>query len=164
MGMIGPRTEGTGALSEPAGVDSRGLHGLLNEALQGWLGLAAQYFSVREEGGADLSLELLLRFEDPQPGVLVLRSTPAFRDVLREAAERRSPGSTGNRELFTEAVVHFYQRFMWAVHERDCVSLKPARFKSSRPVDWPHREPDASCLSFVGRCPVEIRLWTGGLS
>jgi hypothetical protein len=164
MAMTKEIATGKGPHLEPARMDSRQLHAVLREALAVWLGLDVRYFASRDEGGAEFPLETMLRYEDPASGVLVLRSTAGFRQVLREAVERRSPGASAGRDLFTEAVVRFYQKYIWGAYNRDCITLQPARIRSSRPGDWPHREPDASCLGIVGSCPVEVRSWTGNPS
>lgn len=137
------------------------LQALLKETLEDWLGVPVSYFSAKDEGGTDFPLELMLRYEDPVPGILVFRADASFTGTLKSFLERRAPQPSAGRDLFLETAVRFYQKFMWMAHDRDCILLKPARFRSSRPSDWPHREPDASCLSLVERRPVEIRHWIG---
>jgi len=140
---------------------SQDLHLLWTDVMESWLGLATQYFSIKDEGGIDLPLERLIRFEDPIPGVLVVRSQKALERVLKEVVDRNKPQASQGRDLFTEAVVRFWQKMIYRVFGKDGRDLRPARFRVSTPLDWPHREADVSCLSFVGRCPLEILVWFG---
>jgi hypothetical protein len=90
---------------------------------------------------------------------LMIRSSRNFETVLKKMLDKSHPQSSEGRDLFTEAMVHFWQRFIWRSRGQDGRFLKPARFKVSTPLEWPAREPEASCFSFMGRCPVEIRYW-----
>lgn len=144
-----------------SGVNPGVLYGLLRDSLKEWTGLEARYFAEQEEGGVDFPLEATLRFTEPLPGLLVIRAGAGFVPLVKRAVEARASGSSEGRDLFLETVVRFYQKFIWHACDRDCITLKPASIRSSRPADWPDREPDASCLVLVELCPVEIRYWAG---
>lgn len=142
-------------------ISGRSLHDIWNRTIDTWLGIGAEYFADHEGGGGEMPLERMLMFEEPSPGILLIRSRPEIERILKAALELRCPGGSQDRDLFTEAVVRFWQKMTSNVFRMDCWDLKPARFKTSRPADWPHREAGITSLSFVERCPVEIRLWTG---
>lgn len=139
----------------PKGLTGRDLEGFLQAALSDWVGLSAEHFADREDGGADLPLERMLRFEDPFPGVWVIRSIPDLGSILEAKT------STMDLDLLTLLLVRVWREMVRGAYALDLKEVRPCRYKASRPSDWPSREPDWTSLSLVGRCPVEMRLWMG---
>jgi hypothetical protein len=141
--------------------DGRALNESLDHVLGRWLGLSSQYFSAREEGGGIFPLEKMLQFKDPVEGIWVFRGPAELTGVLRDALENKIPGASQGRDLFTELVVRIWKDSAQRFFKKEMKDIQPVRFKDSQPMDWPHREPNAGCLSFVGRWPMEMLIWSG---
>ena len=128
---------------------SMDLHRILNQLLIRRANLSAQYFNAPLEDVTPLPVEQSFYFSDPMEGLLVVRSTKIFEELLET-----------HEGSFLELSVLFYHQLFREAWGLDTRVLKAVLFKRSIPLTWPDRKPDSSCMVFIKESPLEIRLWT----
>jgi hypothetical protein len=126
--------------------------------LRRWSKLDAQWVGRPLDDTPPLRLERGLLFSDPLRGMLVIRTSMNFDDLLYEIVNR-SKNPSDSPDLFIEMVILFWHRFVSDFWKKDTRTLKPVLFKATVPIDWPDRRPDSATLVFVKNIPLEIRLW-----
>lgn len=133
-------------LKIPSSLD---LHRILNQLLIRRINLSAQYFNAPLEDSSPLPVEQSILFSEPLQGLLMVRSTKIFEDLLESTAECS----------FLELTIIFYHQLFREAWGLDTRILKSALYKRSIPLLWPDRKPDASCMMFIQESPLEVRLW-----
>jgi hypothetical protein len=126
--------------------------------LKRWAKLDAQWVGRPLDDIPPLRLERGLLFSDPLRGMLVIRTSMNFEDLLCEIVNR-SKSPSDSPDLFIEMVILFWHRFVSDFWKKDTRTLKPVLFKTTIPIDWPDRRPDSATLVFVKNIPLEIKLW-----
>lgn len=127
-----------------------------------WANLSGEYISGSVETILPMGLEEGILFSEPTAGLLVLRASENFRRHLLDEYERKQRGaSQGKSEIFLEMTVLFWHLFARRYFQLDSRKMTPAVLRSSLPVDWPDREPQAYALMMVKGNPLELRLWIG---
>jgi hypothetical protein len=141
---------------------SRELYDFFNDFLVRWANLTGDYISFSTETLLPMGLEEGILFSEPASGLLVLRASENFRRYLLDEFDRKQKGaSQGKGEIFLEMTVLFWHIFAKRYFQLDSRKMAPVVLKSSLPVDWPDREPQAATLIMVKGNPLELRLWTG---
>jgi len=141
---------------------SRDLYEFFNDFLTRWANLTGDYIAGSSETLLPMGLEEGILFSEPTAGLLILRASENFRRYLLDEYERKQQGAShGKTEIFLEMTVLFWHLFAKRYFQLDSRKMAPVVLRSSLPVDWPERDPQAAALIMVKGNPLELRLWVG---
>ncbi len=140
---------------------SKELYEFFDVFFQKWAKIPSDYFSWPEEGPLPFPMEEGILFSQPLNGLIVVRTSLDFGNLLTELAQERKQDESKRNALFTEMTVLFWHKFAMKFWQLDSRRITPAILRHCVPAEWPDRKPQSACLAFVKEYPVEIRLWTG---
>jgi len=141
---------------------SQELYSFFNEFLIRWANLTGEHVSWGADTILPMGLEEGILFSEPASGLLVLRATENFRRYLLNELERKQKDANpAKKEIFIEMTVLFWHLFARKYFLLDSRKMAPVVLRSSIPMDWPERDPQASAMIMVKGNALELRFWIG---
>jgi hypothetical protein len=132
------------------------MHQLLVELLKSWASCRCESLGSPGETPLGLSLEIMIRFNGPFGGCLVVRGSEGLTEVIAAGHPPLPPFSGGH---FVELARLYFERLAGEYWKSIQARLKVDTPQVSDPNLWPGAKPQSALAVLVEDKIIEVRLW-----